>query len=84
MVSFSHLQAQAVKAVTIIFLVILAIPVNIINYYTDTMRNSAKVLKAFLILTIILTGELPTMTQSIKTQPTDIQLALKDLPLKNF
>ena len=74
------LQVLVLKITLICFMIIIALPAKGISYLTESLKKSSRCAKGFLILTIILTGELPHLTQRLTTSQPDIMLVLKDSP----
>ena len=72
------LQVLVIKITLICFMVIIAIPAKGISYLTDSLKKSSRCAKGFLILTIILTGELPHLAQRLRTSQPEIMLVHKD------
>ena len=74
----TRLQELAIKTILICFMIIVAIPAKGISYFTDSIKKSSKAIKIFLILSIILTGELPPMNEQSRECRPAVQLVIKN------
>lgn len=74
----TRLQELAIKSILICFMIIVAIPAKGISYFTDCIKKSSRAIKIFLILSIILTGELPSMNEQSRQCPPAVQLVIWD------